>query len=135
MGEKSAKPMSKDKSIEDKVREIINPGAKTHKGRLHLKKFDSKLNEGSKGCLFMKGTKSSNTISKLFDTFFRVVREGSRILSKNNDVLPFEDPSKVEFLTNKNLCPLFIFGNNTKKRPNNLIFGRIFEQKKLDMVE
>lgn len=127
--------MSKSKSTEERVLDIINPGAKTHKGRLHLKKFESKEKEGIRSTLFMKGTKSSNTISKLFDTFFRVIREGSRILSKNNDVLPFEDPSKVEFLTNKNLCPLFIFGNNTKKRPNNLIFGRIFEQKKLDMVE
>ena len=25
--------------------------------------------------------------------------------------------------------------NNTKKRPNNLVFGRIFEQQKLDLIE
>jgi hypothetical protein len=60
--------MAKDKSTEERVRDIISPGAKTHKGRLHLKKFDSKLNEGARGTLFMKGTKSSNIISKLFQT-------------------------------------------------------------------
>jgi len=30
---------------------------------------------------------------------------------------------------------LFLFGNNTKKRPNNLILGNLFESTILNMVE
>lgn len=38
-------------------------------------------------------------------------------------------------LTQRNDCALFSFGSTTKKRPNNLILGRIFENEILDMVE
>lgn len=38
-------------------------------------------------------------------------------------------------LTQRNDCALFLFGSTTKKRPNNLILGRIFENEILDMVE
>lgn len=40
-----------------------------------------------------------------------------------------------ESLTQRNDCALFGFGSTTKKRPNNLILGRIFENEILDMVE
>lgn len=38
-------------------------------------------------------------------------------------------------MTQRNDCALFSFGSSTKKRPNNLILGRIFENEILDMVE
>lgn len=30
---------------------------------------------------------------------------------------------------------MFLFGSNSKKRPNNLVFGRLYEYEVLDMVE
>ena len=129
------KTLKMDKSLEQKVQEITDVGAKTHKGRLHLKKFESQVDEPRRGTMFIKGSKSSHVISTIFQIFYKVMQRGSVMLKKTNDVLPFEDTAKLEFLCNKNLCPLFFFGNNTKKRPNNLILGRMYEQKKLDMFE
>lgn len=38
-------------------------------------------------------------------------------------------------LVQKNDCALFAFGSTSKKRPDNLVLGRIFENEILDMVE
>lgn len=38
-------------------------------------------------------------------------------------------------LSEKNDCTLFMFGSTSKKRPDNLILGRMFEHELLDMVE
>jgi ribosome production factor 2 len=52
-----------------------------------------------------------------------------------NKVLPFEDASTIEFYSNRSDASLFMFGSNTKKRPNNLVVGRMFGWKLLDMLE
>jgi len=59
----------------------------------------------------------------------------SKLLSKNNAIIPFDDVSSLEFLATKNDCTLFAMGSHNKKRPNNLIVGRTFDQQMLDMVE
>lgn len=38
-------------------------------------------------------------------------------------------------LAQKNDCQLFMFGSTSKKRPNNLVLGRLYENELLDMVE
>lgn len=54
---------------------------------------------------------------------------------ESNQILPFEDITPVEFYSNRSDASLFMFGSNTKKRPNNLIMGRMFDWKLLDMLE
>jgi hypothetical protein len=44
------------------------------------------------------------------------------MMQKKNEMHPFEDAGSLEFLSQKNDCSLFVFGNNSKKRPNNLVF-------------
>lgn len=56
-------------------------------------------------------------------------------LSRKNDILPFEDSSQLESLCEKSDCSLFVMGSHNKKRPNNLIFGRTFDFKALDLIE
>ena len=54
---------------------------------------------------------------------------------RKNDFLPFDDTTSLEFLSVKNESPLFAFASHTKKRPNNLILGRMFDGHLLDMFE
>jgi ribosome production factor 2 len=55
--------------------------------------------------------------------------------SKKNVLRPFEDASSLEFWSNKNDASLFVVGLSTKKRPNGLVFVRMFDGKVLDMCE
>jgi hypothetical protein len=55
--------------------------------------------------------------------------------SKKNIIHPFEDPSSLEFFSEKQDASLFVVGSHSKKRPNNLTFARMFEHKLLDMME
>lgn len=59
----------------------------------------------------------------------------STFLSKKNDLLPFGDETKIEFLADKNESAHFVFGSHNKKRPNNMIMGRVFDGHVLDMFE
>lgn len=55
--------------------------------------------------------------------------------SKKNTVRPFEDASSLEFWASKNDASMFVIGQSSKKRPDNLTFARMFNGKVLDMVE
>ena len=57
------------------------------------------------------------------------------MLSKKNDIRPFESINSLEFLSQKNDCSLFMVGSHSKKRPNNIVMGRLFNYQLLDMVE
>lgn len=54
---------------------------------------------------------------------------------ESNQILPFEDASSIEFFSQRSDASLFMFGSHTKKRPNNLVIGRTFDWKLLDMIE
>lgn len=62
-------------------------------------------------------------------------RPHSISFSKKNLVKPFEDHSSLEFWALKNDASMFIIGQNSKKRPHNLIFARTFDNRLLDMCE
>lgn len=48
------------------------------------------------------------------------------MLPRLNPVLPFEDPTSLEFLSEKNDASLVLVGSHSKKRPHNLVLVRIF---------
>lgn len=57
------------------------------------------------------------------------------LTNKHNMTRPFEDVSSVEFLGRVNDCSLFAYASHSKKRPHNLILGRLFDHQLLNMFE
>ena len=55
--------------------------------------------------------------------------------NEKNDIRPFEDVTKMEFYCKKNDSSLFMLGNHNKKRPHNIIMGRMYDYQVLDMIE
>ena len=63
--------------------------------------------------------------------------ETVKYTKKNSDILPFEAGGelRLEQYASKADCGLFLVGNHTKKRPNNLILGRLYDNRLYDLLE
>ena len=55
--------------------------------------------------------------------------------SRRNEIHPFDDASSLEFFASKNDASLFVTGLHSKKRPNDLVFTRMFNGRVLDQIE
>jgi len=114
-------------------------GGKTPKARIsrYLKGTESQLVEGGKSALMLKGIRCSDAMSTVLKDLRAVRQPDAKLLGKNNVISPFEDEGQrsLEFLTTKNDCSLFALASHNKKRPNNLVLGRTFERRILDIVE
>lgn len=62
-------------------------------------------------------------------------RPHSISFSKKNLIRPFEDHTSLEFWALKNDASMFVVAQNSKKRPDNLVFARTFDNRLLDMCE
>ena len=56
-------------------------------------------------------------------------------MKKTHDFTPMEDASMIERTSIKYDASLFMVGSHQKKRPHNLVLGRIFDGHVLDMFE
>jgi ribosome production factor 2 len=114
-------------------------GGKQPKARIarYLKTTESQLVEGAKASLLLRGIRCSDAMSTVLKDMRSVQSPHAKMLSKNNMILPFDDAGQqsLEFLTTKNDAALFAVASHNKKRPNNLIMGRTFDRRILDMVE
>ena len=115
-------------------------GAKPPKARVarYLKKHsESQLVEGAKSTLLLKGISCSHAMTTILKDIRAMKAPYAKLLSKNNVILPFDDGGQMslEFLSTKNDCSLICLASHNKKRPNNLVLGRMFDRHVLDMVE
>lgn len=114
-------------------------GGKQPKARIqrYLKTTESQLVEGAKTALLLKGIRCSDAMSTVLKDMRSVQSPHAKLLTKNNAVVPFDDAGQqsLEFLTTKNDASLFAFASHNKKRPHNLVLGRTFDRRVLDMVE
>jgi len=91
--------------------------------------------ENTKTALFVKGPNSSQLVQDCMKDLYIMKKPNSIAYNQKNDIRPFEDATKMEFFAKKNDSSLFVFGSHNKKRPNNMIFGRMYDYHLLDMVE
>lgn len=95
-----------------------------------------KLVENTKQAIFIKGQTSNQVTQQAMQDLLTLKKPDAQAFSKNNNkILPFEDPSSLEFFSEKNDASLFIIGSHSKKRPNNLVLARTFDHQLLDMIE
>lgn len=109
--------------------------AKSARARRFLKNREPKLNENPKTALIVRGQKTSGLINDVLTDLYMLKKPLGVHLRRHNAVHPFEDATPLEFLSQKNDASLFAFGTHSKKRPHNLVFGRMFDYHVLDMVE
>lgn len=97
---------------------------------------EAKVEEREKKCLLVRGNKVGPFGLELLRDLRRLRgADNTTLFSRKNDVLPFEDETRMEFLCDKNDCGIFAVATHSKKRPNNIVLGRIYDNQTLDMVE
>jgi len=103
-----------------------------------LEDRQAKIHENPKSALFIKGHKTSQIVNDVLADLHCLKKPVSKKYNKkksNNNTGPFDDPTSVEFFSTKNDSSLFMYGSHSKKRPHNLIIGRLFDYHILDMME
>jgi ribosome production factor 2 len=113
----------------------IKKQAKSARTKRILEDREPQVFENPKICTFLRGKNTSQTVNKVLQDLYRLKKPNAILLSKNNDILPFEGAAPLEFLSSKNDSSLFAMVSHSKKRPNNLVIGRMFDHALLDMME
>lgn len=111
---------------------------KTHRAKRALEKRAPRLVENSKKTLILHGTKTSDVLNAVLTQIHHLKRDNSiRYTKKNDNIRPFESSgdASLEFFSHKTDCSLFVFGSHSKKRPNNLVLGRMYDHHVYDLVE
>ncbi|XP_002129416.2 ribosome production factor 2 homolog [Ciona intestinalis] len=113
--------------------EIVKPRSQRH--RRVLKARAPKIHENDKKTMFVRGGNTSDVVTNVLKEMYMLKKPDALLLRKRNIARPFEDQTTLEFLSKMNDCALFMFGSHSKKRPNNLVLGRFFDNQTLDMME
>lgn len=108
---------------------------KTARSKRALEDKEPKLVENVKNALFVPGANCNQVLHDAMVDLHALKKPDAKRFSKKNDIRPFEDPSSLEFFSEKNDCSLLVFGSHNKKRPNNLTFVRTFNYRIYDMIE
>ncbi|XP_041951340.1 ribosome production factor 2 homolog [Alosa sapidissima] len=112
---------------------IVKP--KTKRSKRFLQSREPKLTENVKNAMIMKGGNTTETVTQALKDIYALKKPNAVMYKKKNIMRPFEDSTSLEFFSKKSDCSLFLFGSHNKKRPNNLVFGRLFDYHVLDMIE
>lgn len=93
--------------------------------------------EDTKKVLLLQGNKVSQVVRDVLTDLHKLKKGESMKYSRKNDLHPFEAGKEVtlQFFCERGDCALFCLANHSKKRPNNLVVGRMFDFNLLDMIE
>ncbi|KAK2958019.1 putative Ribosome biogenesis protein RPF2 [Blattamonas nauphoetae] len=111
--------------------------AKSRRARKALQARLPQAEEGRKPSMIIYGHSPSLAVKEFLKDLTRLTSPHCKLFKKKNQISPFEQTGiqSFEFLSEKNDCPLFVFGDSLKKRPDTLTFGRLFSFQLTDMVE
>lgn len=96
---------------------------------------EPKLVENDRNLLGLRGPSSSALGVSVLRDLLSLKNPHTRMLGRKNDIRPLEDASSLEFLCERNDCSAFAYTSSSKKRPHNVILGRLFDGHVLDMFE
>lgn len=105
------------------------------RARRLLKKREPKIIEDEKRLLALRGPTTQEIAVSAMKDLVVMKKPESKLLTRKNDIRPMEDATSIEFLAERNDCAAFIYTSHNKKRPHNLILGRLFDNRILDMIE
>ena len=111
---------------------------KSMRAKRELLKHAPKLVENGKKMLILHGTKTSAVLNSVLADLFHLKRDHAvKYTKKNDSIRPFESggETSLEFFSLKSDCSLLVYGSHSKKRPNNLVFGRTYDHHIYDLVE
>lgn len=111
---------------------------KTHRAKRELEKRAPKLVENGKKTLILHGTKTSSILNTILTEIYHLKKgDAIKYSRKNDNIKPFEagGETSLEFFSLKSDCGLFVYGSHSKKRPNNLVMGRMYDHHIYDLVE
>lgn len=108
---------------------------KNARSKRALAKKEARLVENTKAALFVPGANSNKFLHDAMIDLMALKKPDIKKFLKKNEIRPFEDPSALEFFSEKNDTSLMVFTSHNKKRPNTLIFSRFFNHKIYDMIE
>ncbi|XP_023578100.1 ribosome production factor 2 homolog isoform X1 [Octodon degus] len=139
----------------DALDRVVKP--KTKRAKRFLEKREPKLSENIKNAMLIKGGNANATVTQVLKDVYALKKPYGVLYKKNinwiylarllslmsnpfnvlrkNITRPFEDQTSLEFFSKKSDCSLFMFGSHNKKRPNNLVIGRMYDYHVLDMIE
>jgi len=103
-----------------------------------LKKRLPQVNENIKKGMFIKGHKTSQIVNDVLNDLYSLKKPDAIKYNKkksNSQHGPFESTVSIEFFSTKSDASLFAYGSHSKKRPQNIILGRLFDYHMLDMIE
>jgi len=110
---------------------------KSKRTRRILSKKEPQVVENVKTAMFIRGSQTSAAVNSILHDLYMLKKPYSvqNNQKEKNQFRPMDDPASVEFLSSKHDASLFVFGSHSKKRPNNIVIGRLFDNHILDMME
>eukprot|EP00210_Caulerpa_lentillifera_P006362 g6077.t1 len=111
---------------------------KSARTRRILKHRESKTVEDVKQALLICGHRGSSIGKSALSNLGRLKYLESVILANRHiGLAPFENGGELELerLGRLKNCALFVVANHTKSKPNNLVFGRLFDHQLYDLIE
>jgi ribosome production factor 2 len=107
----------------------------TRRGKRVLEERGPKLVENEKTALFVRGGKCGQEVTELLKDLYQLKKPNAVSLKHRNPIHPFDDETPLERFGAKYDASLFAFGSHSKKRPKNVLFGRLYRYHLLDAFE